>query len=108
VDDLLKLALEGHGGLERWRQFNVVTANASITGALWHLKGNPDVLKHDVFLIKIASRLPIFCKTRGALPKMGVNEVSVKGTGSPEGVGHPYQVFHQWRGSSANHATSRT
>ncbi len=31
MDGLLKLAIEAHGGLERWRQFSVVRANASIT-----------------------------------------------------------------------------
>jgi hypothetical protein len=46
MDDLLKLAIGAHGGLERWRQVNVVRANASITGVLWHLKGQPDVLKN--------------------------------------------------------------
>src|ERR1700730_6740352 len=46
MDDLLKLAIGAHGGLERWRQFNEVKANVSITGALWHLKGQPDVLKN--------------------------------------------------------------
>ena len=46
MDDLLKLAIEAHGGLEHWREFNVVRANASITGELWHLKGQPDVLKY--------------------------------------------------------------
>ena len=46
MDNLLKLAIEAHGGLERRRQCNVVRANASITGALWHLKGQPDVLKN--------------------------------------------------------------
>jgi hypothetical protein len=46
MDDLLKLAIEAHGGLERWRQFKEVRANVSITGALWHLKGQPDVLKN--------------------------------------------------------------
>jgi hypothetical protein len=46
MDDLLKLAIGAHGGLERWRQVNVVRANASITGELWHLKGQPDVLKN--------------------------------------------------------------
>jgi hypothetical protein len=46
MDDLLKLAIEAHGGLEHWREFNVVRANASITGELWHLKGQPDVLKN--------------------------------------------------------------
>jgi len=46
MDNLLKLAIEAHGGLERWRKFNVVRANASVTGALWLLKGQPDVLKN--------------------------------------------------------------
>jgi len=32
MDNLLKLAIEAYGGLERWRQFNVVSANASIHG----------------------------------------------------------------------------
>jgi hypothetical protein len=45
MDNLLKLALEAHGGLERWRQLKEVRANVSITGALWYLKGQPDVLK---------------------------------------------------------------
>src|SRR6266446_8791411 len=46
MGNLLKLAIEAHGGLEHWRKFNVVRANASITGALWHLKGQQDVLKN--------------------------------------------------------------
>jgi hypothetical protein len=46
MDDLLKLAIEAPGGLERWHQFKVVRANVSITGAVWHLKGQPDVLKN--------------------------------------------------------------
>jgi hypothetical protein len=46
MGNLLKLAIEAHGGLEHWRKFNVVRANASITGALWHLKRQPDVLKN--------------------------------------------------------------
>ena len=46
MDDLLKLAIEAHGGLERWHQFNEVRANVSITGALRHLKSQPDVLKN--------------------------------------------------------------
>jgi hypothetical protein len=40
MDNLLKLVIEAHGGLERWCQFDVVRANASITGALWRLKAS--------------------------------------------------------------------
>src|SRR5271156_3971494 len=46
MNDLLKLAIEAHGGLERWRQFKEARASASITGALWHLKGQPNVLEN--------------------------------------------------------------
>jgi hypothetical protein len=35
MDDLLEFAIEAHGGFERWRQFNEVRANVSITGALF-------------------------------------------------------------------------
>jgi hypothetical protein len=45
MDDLLTLEVEAHGGSGRWCQFKVVRAGASITGALWSLKGRPDVLK---------------------------------------------------------------
>jgi hypothetical protein len=46
MNDLLKLSLEAHGGLERWRRLTVARASGSITGELWHLKGQPDVLKN--------------------------------------------------------------
>ena len=45
MNDLLKLAVEAHGGLDRWNQLKTLTANISVTGALWHLKGKPDILK---------------------------------------------------------------
>jgi hypothetical protein len=50
MENLLKFAIEAHGGLERWQQFSAVRANASITGALWQIKGRPDVLK-DVCVV---------------------------------------------------------
>lgn len=45
MNDLLERAVAAHGGLDRWKQVNSITANASITGALWGLKGKPDALK---------------------------------------------------------------
>jgi hypothetical protein len=35
VNDLLKLAVEAHGGLSRWEQFNMLKAGMSVTEALW-------------------------------------------------------------------------
>ncbi len=41
MNELLKLAIEGHGGLQRWEQISRFRAAASITGAIWALKGHP-------------------------------------------------------------------
>ena len=45
MNDLLSVAVNAHGGLSRWNQFKTVKANLSITGAIWEVKGKPDVLK---------------------------------------------------------------
>ncbi len=45
MNNLLEMAVVAHGGLDRWNQVASVHAHASITGAVWHLKGRPDVLK---------------------------------------------------------------
>jgi hypothetical protein len=44
VNDLLQLAVNAHGGLRRWEQISRFRAAASITGALWDLKGKPGLL----------------------------------------------------------------
>jgi hypothetical protein len=46
MNDLLKMAVEAHGGLSRWYELATVKANVSVTGAIWHLKGKPDALKN--------------------------------------------------------------
>jgi hypothetical protein len=40
----LQVAVDAHGGLSRWSQLKRVRANLSITGAIWQMKGKPDVL----------------------------------------------------------------
>jgi hypothetical protein len=44
MNELLALAVKAHGGLERWEQFTKISARVLAGGALWHLKGNPDLL----------------------------------------------------------------
>jgi len=39
VQDLLRLAVDAHGGLRRWEQISRFRAVGSITGAIWDLKG---------------------------------------------------------------------
>ena len=45
MNDLLEVAVAAHGGLDRWNQVKSITVGASITGALWSLKGQDDALK---------------------------------------------------------------
>jgi len=51
MSDLLKTAIEAHGGLERWSRVGQIRVEASITGAIWSVKGQPDVLKDVVFVV---------------------------------------------------------
>ena len=44
---LAKLAIEAHGGLDRWRRFKTVSARLLNGGALWPLKHQQGVL-HEV------------------------------------------------------------
>ena len=44
VNDLLELAVEGHGGLPRWEQISRFRAAVSITGAIWARIGRPGLL----------------------------------------------------------------
>jgi hypothetical protein len=45
VRNLLELAREAHGKLRRWSQLKAVTADLSVTGALWQLKGQAGALQ---------------------------------------------------------------
>jgi hypothetical protein len=44
VDELLKLAIDGHGGWPRWQGISRFRAAASITGTIWTLKRKPGLL----------------------------------------------------------------
>ncbi len=48
MNELLNLAVRAHGGLERWNRVNSMKVDASITGAIWFVKGKGDVLKNVV------------------------------------------------------------
>src|ERR1700688_1302514 len=45
MNDLLTLAIESHGGQARWDAIRTVTAELSIDGALWDLKGKAGILQ---------------------------------------------------------------
>ncbi|HEY0934376.1 MAG TPA: hypothetical protein VGD91_11605 [Trebonia sp.] len=48
MNDLLSTAIKAHGGLDRWNTVTSVEITASITGAIWYVKGKPDVLSSVV------------------------------------------------------------
>ncbi len=51
MTELLDLAVEAHGGLARWNEVSSVKIDVSITGAIWYVKGQPDVLKDIVMVV---------------------------------------------------------
>src|SRR5260370_29484140 len=57
MNDLLKLAVASHGGLDRWNQVTSITVGASITGALWDLKRNGHALKDVRFVVDTTKQL---------------------------------------------------
>jgi hypothetical protein len=48
MNDLLELALVAHGGLDRWEKAKAIKVAASITGAIWYVKGKGDFLKNVI------------------------------------------------------------
>jgi hypothetical protein len=48
---LKELAIEAHGGLQRWRQFGQVSADLVQGGALWPLKGQPPTLERTTVTV---------------------------------------------------------
>jgi hypothetical protein len=52
MNELLRTAVEAHGGLERWNKVRAVRVAASVTGAIWQVKSKPDCLKDVVFEVE--------------------------------------------------------
>ncbi len=48
MPELLDLAVKAHGGLDCWNKIKAIKVAASITGAIWYVKGKPDALKNVV------------------------------------------------------------
>jgi hypothetical protein len=60
MTELLDLAVRAHGGLDRWRRVRSIRVAASITGAIWFVKSQGDVLKDVVVTAEtVAERLTV-------------------------------------------------
>jgi hypothetical protein len=46
LDNLLKIAIEAHGGLNAWNQFESLRASVSIGGAFWDQKELPGLFNN--------------------------------------------------------------
>ena len=44
MNTLAKRTIEAHGGIKRWNELTSVTAHLDEDGALWGLKGHPEML----------------------------------------------------------------
>ena len=51
MTQLKDLAIEAHGGLDRWRQFEQVSADLVQGGVLWALKGQPRTLERTTVTV---------------------------------------------------------
>ena len=49
MNDLLKLTIEAHGGLDRWKNFDHITARIIVGGVTWEIKKQPGLLD-DVYV----------------------------------------------------------
>jgi hypothetical protein len=56
MKSLVQLAIDAHGGLERWRQFEHVSARLHTGGVLWALKQQDGVLDD----VTVASPVGVF------------------------------------------------
>jgi hypothetical protein len=52
MNDLLALAVDAHGGLDRWNTFTRLRAEVSIAGAIWQVKQQPGLLIDKVFEVR--------------------------------------------------------
>ena len=52
MTELLDLAVNAHGRLDRWNRVKAIEVAASITGAIWFVKGKGDVLKNVVVTVE--------------------------------------------------------
>ncbi|BDI32463.1 hypothetical protein CCAX7_45140 [Capsulimonas corticalis] len=55
MNELLETAIKAHGGLSRWNELTQARVEASLTGAIWYVKGKPDALKDVVMTIDTKS-----------------------------------------------------
>jgi hypothetical protein len=57
MNELLESAITAHGELDRWNEIKSITVDASITGAVWPVKGQADALREVRFEVDTTRQL---------------------------------------------------
>ena len=109
MTDLLDLAVQAHGGMERWRQLSSIRVAASITGAIWFVKGQGDALKDVVLTVDTTTervtidfpgrnRRAIFTPSRIVIESEDRTLIAARDDPEPSFVGHqretPWDDIH--------------
>ena len=111
MNHLLGVALEAHGGLDRWNAFTKLRAEVSIDGAIWHVKQQPAGLLIDkVFYVRTheqhltVSPFPtqcersVFVRTRIAIESLDGKPIEIRNDPEAAFVGQktddPWDKFH--------------
>lgn len=56
MNDLAVLAIDAHGGLDRWKQYRTLSADLEVGGALWPLKGQAGVLDKSTVTVGLTDQ----------------------------------------------------
>lgn len=102
MNDLLQLAVDAHGGLERWNRFDKVAVHILVSGMLWSAKGQDGVLRDsriEVELHKQRGRYIDFESKPGQETYFSPNRVAIVEKG------HPVQELIDPRDSFNDHRT---
>lgn len=102
MNELLKLAIDAHGGLDKWNSFQTLHQHLHITGYVWAVKGWPDVFKDVHYHANLHEEVSGFTDfpEPGQLTTFKPNRVSVeKSNGEVIGESlNPRRSFagHEW------------
>ncbi len=71
MSDLLDMAVEAHGGIDRWDRARSLTVDAQISGSLFELKGQPDIFKQVEVEISCTDPYTVYRSLGGAKERHG-------------------------------------
>ncbi len=101
MTQLKDFVIKAHGGLDRWRQFNQLSADLIQGGVLWPVKGHPDTLARTAVTVGLkeewASHAPFGAGNRRS--RFTPDRVAIEG-----GDGIVLEELSQPRASFASHS----